>query len=373
MDRRRDHPDDSEEGGGRTWIVILRKRLLTLVGTRVLSALVVLVAILQILDLLDVTNDILQRNLGIGGVAYYAFLRTPDLIEQVAPVAVLAGCIFAFIQLARENAVVALRAAGVSAYQLVGVIAPAALAVLALDLACAQWLSPRAEEQLDAWWAKSAPPAETPAKPPTRSFRVGSDIVVATQDGTAGRRLSNVSIYRRAPDGRLLQRVRAGEAVYQGDGWRLIEPSFDVLGAKVIEQGRNREIVWTPGPRPQDVRGIFTNAQSLAPGSARRALAGGVSARPPAFYSTALQRSWSAPLAAVVMLLIAAPVLLINFRSGGASTVVWCLCGGLIFLVVDGVFTALGEGGNVPAVLGAWSASAIFAAASATVLLHLEG
>jgi lipopolysaccharide export system permease protein len=100
---------------------------------------------------------------------------------------------------------------------------------------------------------------------------------------------------------------------------------------------------------------------------------GGVSARPPAFYSTALQRSWAAPVAALVMLLIASPVLLINFRSGGARTIVSCLGAGLFFLVIDGVFTALGEGGNIPAVLGAWAAPAIFAAAGASALLFLEG
>jgi lipopolysaccharide export system permease protein len=47
--------------------------------------------------------------------------------------------------------------------------------------------------------------------------------------------------------------------------------------------------------------------------------------------------------------------------------------GGLIFLVVDGVFTALGEGGSVPAALAAWAAPAIFAAVGASALLFLEG
>jgi lipopolysaccharide export system permease protein len=353
--------------------MILRRHLLRLVGSRVLAALLVLVAILQILDLLEVTTDILQRKLGIGGVLYYAFLRTPALIEQVAPLAVLAGCVFAFGQLARENAVVALRTAGISAYQLVAIIAPAVLAVVVLDLACAHWLSPRAEQALDTWWAQSAPRAAEPAQPQTRSFRVGRDIVVATEADASGRKLTDVSLYRRDTAGRLSQRLRAPQAVYEADGWRLIGASFDILGSRLVEQGRAAEIAWRPGPRPADVRAIFSTADTIAPGSAQRALAGGVSARPPAFYSTALQRSWSAPLGALVMLLLTGPVLLINFRGGGAGTIVSCLGAGLLFLVVDGVFTALGEGGNVPAILGAWAAVGIFAAAGATALLYMEG
>ena len=71
--------------------MILRLHLLKLVGARVLSALAVLVAILQILDLLDVTTEILQRNLGALGVIHYALLRTPTQVEQAAPRWVVEG------------------------------------------------------------------------------------------------------------------------------------------------------------------------------------------------------------------------------------------------------------------------------------------
>jgi lipopolysaccharide export system permease protein len=73
------------------------------------------------------------------------------------------------------------------------------------------------------------------------------------------------------------------------------------------------------------------------------------------------------------MLLMAAPVALANFRSGGASLLTGCLGAGLLFLVVDGVLTAVGESGVAPPLLAAWAAPIIFAAAGATVLLNMEG
>lgn len=352
--------------------MILHRYLLRLLGTRVLAALVVLVSILQVLDLLDVTTDILERKLGVAGVLYYATLRLPTLIQQVAPIAVLAGCLFAFAQLARENAVVALRSTGVSVYQLLVRMAPAMLTVVALHLLCVQWLAPRAEQALDAWWARSTPAADKePAGP--RSFRVGADIVTAGAASDAGRRLTDVRIYRRDPQGRLIERLRATEATHQGDGWRLTSPMFETLGASGVQRGAAREIVWRPGPQPADVRAIFAGDASVAPSAARRALAGGVAARPPAFYETALQRAWAAPLSAFVMLLLTGPVLLVNFRSGGARTMVVCLGAGLLFLVIDGVFSAMGEAGNIPPVLGAWAAPMMFAALGATALLYREG
>ena len=352
--------------------MIIRKHLLGIVFTRVLAALVVLVSILQVLDLLDVTTDILQRKLGMSGVLYYATLRLPSLIAQVAPLAVLAGSLFAFTQLARENAVVALRSTGFSVYQLLAAMAPAALAIALLHMVSVQWLSPRADQALDAWWSRSTPQAEqTPPGP--HSFRIGADIVTATIGDRAGRKLTDVRIYRRDGQGRLIERLRAKTATFQGDGWRLAAPTFDTVAPGGVQSGQASEVVWRPGPQPQDVRAIFAGDASLAPGSARRALSGGVAARAPAFYETSLQRGWAAPISAFIMLLLAGPVLLVNFRSGGATTVVVCLGAGLVFMVTDGVFAALGEGGTIPAALGAWGAAAIFASAGASALLFMEG
>ena len=354
--------------------MILRNHLMRIVTFRVLAALFVLVSILQVLDLLDATTDILERRLGVGGVVYYATLRLPTLIQQVAPLSVLAGCLFAFAQLARENAVTALRSTGVSVYQLLGTMAPAVLSVVVLHLASIQWLTPRADQALDAWWSRSAPAAEaTPKSNEVRSFRVGSDIVTASMADRSGRVLSQIRIYRRDAQGRLVERLRADQAVHQADGWRLQTASFETLGAQSVQRGAANQILWRPGPQPQDVRAIFAGDASLAPGSARRALAGGVATRAPSYYSTALQRGWAAPLSGLVMLLLAGPVLLVNFRSGGANTVVLCLGAGLLFMVVDGVFSAMAEGGAIPSALGAWGALAIFAALGARALLQLEG
>lgn len=352
--------------------MILRKHLLGIVGTRVLAALVVLVSILQVLDLLDVTTDILARKLGVAGVLYYATLRLPSLVAQVAPLGVLAGCLFAFTQLARENAVVALRSTGFSAYQLLAAMAPVALAVAVAHLVCVQWLGPRADQALDAWWSRTTPPAEQ-TSPAPHSFRVGSDIVTASMGDRAGRKLTGVRIYRRDAQGRLIERLRADSAAFQGDGWRLSQPVFETVSAGGVQRGTANEIVWRPGPQPQDVRAIFAGDASPAPGSARRALQGGVSARPPAFYRTAVQRAWAAPVSAFIMMLLAGPVLLVNFRSGGATTVILCLGAGLVFMVADGVLAALAEGGTIPSSLGAWGAAVIFASLGATALLYQEG
>lgn len=346
--------------------------LLKLMGARILLALAVLVGILQILDLLDVTTEILDRKLGAAGVAYYALLRLPRLIEQAAPLAALAGSLFGFAKLAGDSAVTAMRSSGISVYRITMTAVPAALFLAAVQLAIGMAIAPRADHVLSAWWQATAPkePSKTVAQ---LTFRVGDEIVVALPRDPDGQSLEKVTIYRRDAAGRLIQRTNAQAAVYEGAHWRLIQPRFETVGSASVAEGGAREMTWSENLKPADVRALAMGQTLVTPAEARRALAGGLSVRPRTFYDTQLQRAWAAPVACLVMLLLAAPAALANFRGGGATLLVQCLAAGLLFLVFDGAFTALGENGAAPPVLAAWAAPAMFAALGVTVLLYLEG
>ena len=353
-------------------MVTLSTYLLRLMGLRILLALAVLVGILQILDLMEVTTDILDRNLGPAGVAYYALLRLPRLIEQAAPIAVLAGSLFAFAKLAGDSAVTAMRSTGVSAYRITLMAVPAAVLLAVAQLAIGMLIAPRTDHMLSDWWQASAP------KEPDKSvaavtFRVGDEIVVAVPRDPNGQSLEKVTIYRRDPAGRLVQRTSAEAAIYDGRHWRLIQPRFETLGTSSIAEGAAREITWTENLKPSDVRALAMGQTSVTPAEASRALAGGLSVRPRTFYDTQLQRAWAAPIACIVMLLLAAPASMANFRGGGGTLLIQCLAAGLLFLVFDGAFTALGENGAAPPILAAWAAPVMFAALGLTVLLYLEG
>lgn len=352
----------------------LPRFILRLVGSRILAAAAVLLGILQILDLMDATTDILERDLGAAGVLHYAVLRLPRLIEQVAPLSVLAGTLFAFTQLARESAVTALRASGMTVYRLTMLAAPAAIAVVVVHLAMSQFVAPRTDRMLESWWQATAPKAEAPKNEP-KTFRVGTDVVIAQPGDLQGRRLAALEIYRRDAEGRLIQRVNAPAAIYEDGRWVLQSARFETMNDRGVQAGSAERMSWPNALRPSDVRELFSgDARAAAAQTARRALAGVASDRSPAYYRTQLQRAWAAPVGALVMLMLAAPVALANFRGGqGAKLSIVSLGSGLLFLVVDGMVTALGESGAAPAVLAAWSAPVAFAALGATFLIYLEG
>lgn len=352
--------------------MILARHIAKIMGGRIMVSLIVLVGILQILDLLEITTDVLDRGLGMGGVAYYALLRLPRLLEQAAPLSVLAGSLFAFAQLAQQSAVTALRSTGMSAYRITAMAAPAALAVVVMHLAVSMVIAPRTDRVLDSWWRSTEPAAERKVAA-AKTFRVGADIVVATPADDSGAVLKEVAIYRRDDNGRLVQSTTSARATYADGAWTLLAPKIETVSPGSVAQATAATMSWRVGLRPSDVKTLFWGDGEMSARAAKRALEGGAAIRPQSYYETQVQRIWAAPMAAIVMLLLTAPVLLTNFRSGGAMALTRCLGAGLLFLVVDGLLTAVGESGAAPAMLGAWAAPIVFAAAGATVLLYLEG
>ncbi|HJV41828.1 LptF/LptG family permease [Caulobacter sp.] len=353
--------------------MILQLYVLRTVATRILGAALILMSILQILDLLDVTTDILDRGLGVAGVAYYAALRLPRLFEQVAPIAVLAGGLFAFSQLARESAVVAMRSTGISGYRIVAMAAPAAVAVMLLDALCGQVLAPRADPALADWWANTTPVAERKVPAP-RTFRAGADLVIGANASADGRQITNLTIFRRDAKGILVEKVETSKASFDGRRWTLDKPTTTRFVGDLAQTSTAASTSWPTALRPQDVQGLFGDDSAPTAASARRALQNGGSDRPESFYATHFQAAFASPFVALVMLMLSAPVALANFRSGqGAVLLTAGLGAGLLFLVANGMLTALGESGALSPILAVWAAPAIFGALAARTFLALEG
>lgn len=351
----------------------LQLYVLKTISIRILVAAIILMSILQMLDLLDVTPDILERGLGLGGVAYYAALRVPRLFEQVAPIAVLAGGLFAFSQLARDSAVVAMRASGISGYRIIAMAAPAAVVVMLLDALCGQVLAPRADPTLADWWRNNTPVAERKAPTP-RTFRAGGDLVIGADASADGRQIEKVTIFRRDAKGILIEKVEAPQARFDGTAWTLEQPKTTRFSGDLAQTSEAASTSWPTRLRPQDVQGLFGEDSMPTAASARRALENGGSDRPESFYATHFQAAFASPFVALVMLLLSAPVALANFRSGqGAVLLTAGLAAGLSFLVANGMLTALGESGALSPILAVWAAPAIFGALALRTFLALEG
>jgi lipopolysaccharide export system permease protein len=354
--------------------VTLDYYVLRLLLTRTIFAIVVLIGLVQVLELLDVTTEILERGLGLAGIGHYSLFRLPGQFQQVSSLAMLVGAIFTFSQLARNSEMVVIRATGANIYRVLRMMLPVAIGVALVDFVIAAEVAPRTQDSLVHWMAVNVPPSKAkPAKP--HWFRLGPDLVMVGSTSEDGHTLKDLRIYRRDASKTLTEELAAPVATAAVGGWRLQGAVTTRVGTDRTSVSAPRDQDWMTTLTAGELLQLMRAGQKITLSSAFGAVTGARPAdRSPGFYQTRLHRTFAEPLGVLVMLLLSAPAALASLRSDQAMRLfMFGVSSGILFLVADGLLTALGETSGLPAVLAAWSAPAAFTALAITVLLYVEG
>lgn len=341
----------------------LRRRI----AAQILGLLLVLTALMQLLEMLDVTGDVLDRQLGAAGLLRYALLRTPAEVVVALPLAVLLGSMSAFYAMARHHEIVAMRCTGMSLKRVVLLLLPVALALAGVQFVLSDRVVPRTEAVLKAWWDSTAPPEAEP-QPSWVQTRDGPvSFLRASPDG---RELRGLRVYERDDSGLLTARLRAARAEWVDGAWQLRDVERLDASPTTLERRQQTEHEWTINLRPDDVLRLDLAQPHLSSIMLVDVLAGErVGAQPLSFYETVLYRSFTAPLAVFVMLILAAPTARLMTREGGGASLLVALGLGLGYLLCDGILAALGTGGRLPPAIAVSVAPALFIIIG---ILHLE-
>lgn len=339
----------------------LARYLRQLLALRVIAALLALGGLLQVLDLLDSATDIINRGQGIGGIAHYTALRSPIVLLQALPIAALVGAVFTFSALAKQNEIVAMRAAGLPFRRVIEILLPTVLLVGLSHLLLAEVIVPRAQKALTAWWATLPPAADADTDAELLWFRSEGAVVAVAHVLPDGSRLDGIRIYRRDSDGRMQTRLVASSARYEDRQWTLVdavETDFR-SGRTTTLAGSPR---WETPLKPADLARLSADEPYVSGSLALAVLNGTQSGtRTPAFYRTRIQRSLADPLSALIMLLLASPVAVALTRGAQrGSPMLLALASGLLFLLLNGLATALGQASLLRAEVSAWIAPLAF-------------
>ncbi len=346
--------------------------LTRMMAVRTAAAAAALMGLLQLIDLLERTSDILARGGGIG-ILRYMVLRLPYMFGEVAPFAVLAGAIFTFSQLARNSELVVMRITGMSLFEIFRRTLPVALSVAVLDLTVADQVTPRAQQALASWWSHSAPGA-TRGAPSPRWFHIDNSVVVVRTAARDGKTLEGVSIYERNDAKALTRRITARTATAESGGWKLHGAAVTGLGGARASQMTVAALDWRSNLSPGDMRRLFADSYEITSNTAYRSLFGkGPVDKSPSQFKTRLFRTLATGVAPIIMLLLALPTALGYARSNQTGPVIFGLGCGLLYLVADGLLTAMGQTGVLPPIVAAWGAPIGFAAGAVSLLLYAEG
>ncbi len=350
----------------------LPRYLRGLLTMRVVSVLLALGGLLQILDLLEATTEIMARGQGMSGVGRYISLRAPTLLLQALPLAALIGAVFAFTTLAKQHEVVAMRAAGLPFRRVVLLLLPTVLVIMAAQWLLAERVVPKSQRALTSWWAALPPPKDDTLDTDLLWFKSGGVVIGVARAHPDGRLLESVRIFRRDEKGHLLTRTTAAKAIYTDRQWTLTDAAITDFAAAqtapVVPQ-----LAWDTALRPSDVQRISAAEPYVSGGLAAAVLSGDSSGiKTPAFYRTRVQKAFADPAMAFVMLLLATPVAVALTRGAKGTPMLVSLTCGLLFLLVHGLCSALGEAGLITPFAAAWIAPVSFGLLGFDFLLRLD-
>ena len=343
--------------------------------TRSFAVLMMLVLILMTLDLLGESGKILSvPGNDQGDVLSYIGMRAPQIIARFLPFSVLLGTIITFATLSQNSEVVAMKAAGLSAHQILAPMFVASFAVAVFSFAFAESVVAPSTAKLKTWQAVDygTVPADTGIR--TNVWvREGQDLINArtvTGSGEATK-LGGVSLYLRA-NGGLRQVVKADEAQYAGGGWQLSRvSSFDVA---TTEEQNFEGLVVGKGITPDRFNYVKVDGDSLGFFPLMRATEDMKAAgRRTDNLEGILWHKLSGPLSTLLMPLLAAVAAFGLARSGALFLrAVIGMALGFAYFVADNFALAMGNLGAYPPWIAAWGPFMLFFLIGETVLVRTE-
>ena len=343
---------------------------------RILAVLLMLVLVLLALDLLGSTGKILEpEGNGQAEILKYASLRVPQLITQFVPYSVLLATLITLVTLNQNSEVVAMKAAGLSAHQVLSPLLLTAGLLALCMFAFNERVTTRANSTLKAWDA-----AEYGAIPEDSGVRAivylsdGENILSASSLTGTGDAivLSNVTWDERGPGGIVTQQIRASRATYAAPGWTLENPRRFSVGSAEVDELGSVTVGEDLTPTQIDLQSIDVDGQSFWE------LAGTISAlEAVGRRTTEMRAKWwhriSGPLAAFLMPLLGSIAAFGLARSGQLFVrAVIGMALGFAYFVVDNAALAMGSFGGYPPFLAAWAPFFLFLLVGETVLIRTE-
>jgi lipopolysaccharide export system permease protein len=349
--------------------------LVRLFLTRTFAVLALLVLVLMALDLLGESGNILSvPGNGEAELWHYVSLRVPLLIQRFLPFAALLGTLIAFTALNQHSEVVAMKAAGLSAHQVLAPLVVASLGLAVVAFAFNEFVAVNSARTVNAWNDNDYRPIRSTSNVLTNVWvRAGDDLVrarIASGRGN-GLQLQGITIYDRR-NGVLQRVVDAERAVQANGGWRLDDVRIYDTAANVVR--RQSQAMALPGVTADRFTLAKVNPDERSFMALRQDIADLEAAGRPTEEATAgLWHKISGPLSIVLMPLLAAVAAFGLARSG--QVLLRAAAGmalGFAYFVVDNLSLALGNVGAYPAWLAAWAPFVLFLLIGEAVLVRSE-
>ena len=343
-------------------------------------ALAVIASLVMLIDFVEISRGLGSNvDLSAGRILVLMALKSPAVIVQLLPFVFLFGTLSAFVSLNRRSELIAMRAAGLSAWRFV---LPAAGAALVLGVLTVTAIGPLAASADGLFQREKARiSGSLPGRDDAEAIwlREGEGqrqmVIRAGRQDRGNARLLDVTffIYASDPSGRraFTERIDAASASLAAGRWRLV----DAVGAQVGQRATRYATLDLPSTLADDEAfERFARPQSTPfwslPGQIERIEDAGFSSTA---YRLRLQELLSTPLMFAAMSILAAAFSLRLMRLGDlARMAISAVVLGFGFFFLNQFSSAMGSAEVVSPFIAAWLPAVLTGLAALTLLFYTE-
>lgn len=343
-------------------------------------ALGVIAALIMLIDFVEISRGV-GSDVDLSGMRILGLmlLKSPQVIIQLLPFVFLFGTLAAFVGLNRRSELIAMRAAGVSAWRFVLPAAGAAMLFGIVTVAALGPLAASADGLFQRERARLSGSAAGAEASPTVWIREGDDtrqmVIRAERQDRSSARLLDVTffIYTNDAEGMrtFSERIDADTAALSNGSWRLV----NAVGAEIGQRAVRYATLDLPSSLADEeaferfARPQATSFWSL-PAQIDRVEAAGFSSTA---YRLRLQQLLATPLMFAAMSILAAAFSLRLMRLGDLARMsVAAVVLGFGFFFVNQAASAFGSAEVIPPWLAAWLPPLLTALAAFTLLFYTE-
>ena len=336
-------------------------------------------AVVLLIDFVDLSRSLGGRaDIGFLVELGLTVLKSPSVILQLLPFVFLFGVLAAFVTLNRRSELIAIRAAGVSAWRF---IMPAAGAAFALGVATLLVLNPLAATMNSAFesWRTAISPEEAPRSRHIwlRQGDPHTQVVIgaASRSGVGGVQLKDTSLFIYTLDGdgapEFSRRIEASEARLMKGYWQLT----DARDATAGSQATHYDTLSIPSNLDdRTAMERYASPQSMSFWTLPRAIArieeAGFSATN---YRLRLQQLLAAPLLYSAMAILAAAFSLKMSRLGGLGALAGVgVAAGFGIFFFNELCASLAKADALPPSAAAWIPPILALLSAFTLLFYTE-
>ncbi|MGE0407482.1 MAG: LptF/LptG family permease, partial [Candidatus Korobacteraceae bacterium] len=336
--------------------------------------------LLLVFTLFELLRDILQNSVPFSMIGAYLLHVTPFFVYQTSHLCVLLAVLVTFGIMQKSNEVTAMKATGISIYRIVLPVLVIAAAMAGGLFAFDQFYLPYTNKRQDALRNQiKGKPAQTYLRP-DRKWIVGERNTIWYYEffDPQQNRFANISVFELDPESfELRSRILATGAHWESglrkwvfeQGWERKFRGAAIERYRPFEVATFEQVVENPEYFKKEIK----QSSEMSYAELRQYIS---ELQQSGFDVTGLrvqlQKKFAFPLMTLVMAILAVPFALRGGRRGGALAGVATAIGiAVMYIVISGLFEAMGNANQLPPVLAAWSPDLLFALTGGYLILKV--